>query len=286
MDPRPGLARHAAVARSSPRQLAWRWLRTFRWHLVVLFLSDFGQDLIRRKYDAFTTDRAYENRPSGRLLVGKVIDWIVLRQTLHEGLRQRLMIVVGELVRLTRHFQEQGFAPVRIGSGPSGLARDLLLAARVLRDSGPLAGRVEFWAIDLDFSGDVLAEAARRAQEARVELFTMKQDLLSAGRLQEAFREKPPNVFNCIGLTAWLDRDQVVELFHAAQSVLAPQGALVVDNFRVYPQSRFGPDLEIDTRYHPDTAFEEDLHSAGFETERKQETPNHVNVVYTARKPR
>ena len=277
-------ARHAAVATSTPGQLAWRWVRTFRWYLLLLFLSDFGRDIIRRKYDAITTDRAYGNRPSGPLLVGKLIDWIVLRQALHEALRLRLSIVVSELVRLARESERKNTGPVRILSGPSGLARDLLLGAKTLREDAPLPGRLELWAVDLDFSGEVLAEATRRAEAVDVDLVVLKEDLLNPTGLQRTFQEKPLHVFNSMGLTPWLDIEDVVKLFETAHSLLVPEGALLIDNFRVSPQSKFSRDLEIHTRYHTDRDFEEGLRSAGFEIERKQETRNHINVVYTARK--
>ena len=62
--------------------------------MLLLFLSPFGRQLIRHKYDAFTTDRAYSTRPSGYFGLDMFLDWIVLRQSLHAGLRQRLDIVV------------------------------------------------------------------------------------------------------------------------------------------------------------------------------------------------
>ena len=39
----PSAARHAATASSTGGQLARRWLLTLRWHLLLLFLSDFGR---------------------------------------------------------------------------------------------------------------------------------------------------------------------------------------------------------------------------------------------------
>ena len=284
MDTKENPGRHAAIATSSPSRLAWRWFITFRWHLLRLFLSDCGQDLIQRKYDAFTTDRAYENRASGRFLVGKLVDWLVQRQALHEALRQRLQIVVPELVRLAAEFENQGKAPVRVVSGPCGLARDLILTAKMIREKGPLSGRIEFWGVDLDFSGEALPEASRRAKDAAVELQLMKADLLDPASLVEAFAGKPVHVFNCIGLTPWLDLDDVDRLFSTARSLLEPGGAMIVDMFHTSPQSRSGADFEIATYYHPDDDFEETLRRAGFDIERRQETANRINVVYTARK--
>ncbi len=284
METKENPGRHAAIATSSSGQLAFRWFITFRWHYILLFLSDFGQDLIQRKYDAFTTDRAYENRASGRFLVGKWVDWLVQRQALHEALRQRLQIVVPELVRLAAEFEKQGKAPARVVSGPCGLARDLILAAKMIGEKGSSSGQVEYWGVDLDFSSETLPEASRRAKDAAVELQLIRADLLDSTSLVEAFADKPIHVFNCIGLTPWLDLDDVERLFSTVRSLMEPGGAMIVDMFHTSPQSSSGSDFEIATYYHPDDVFEETLRRAGFDIERRQETANHINVVYTARK--
>src|ERR671934_1306150 len=89
---------HARGARSSSAELGRRWLRQGKVWLLPLLLSDYGREIIERKYDAIATDRAYDVRPSGRWgPVGKLVDWIVLQQDIHVGLRQRLALVVDEV---------------------------------------------------------------------------------------------------------------------------------------------------------------------------------------------
>jgi hypothetical protein len=276
-------ARHQEVAVSTPRQLAWRWVRQGRLHMPLLFLSHFGRNLINRKYDAFTTDLAYENRARGSLFVGKLLDRYVLNQSLHEGLRQRLVLVADELVAGIRERAATGDRPVLVVSGPSGLTRDLITTHTRLKDDlSPPA--VEWVAVDLDHSGEVLDEAKRRCTRVGIDLATHKVDLLAPGALGEALGGRKADLFNCIGLTPWLTIEDVNRLFASIATTLASGGTFVVDNFHEHSESKYGDAFEMATRYHPDTEFEDAIREAGFELVTKRTTANNVNVVYRARR--
>jgi hypothetical protein len=274
--------RHADAARSSSEELVRRWLRQGKVWLLPLLLSDYGRDLIERKYDAFATDRAYENRPSGRLgPLGKLIDWIVLQQDIHAGLRQRLPLVVDEVSKGVSDAWGRGLLCVRVVSGPCGLARDL---RRVWWSLGAPAGRLELLSLDLDSSGDVLAAAARLAEAEGVPLATSRCDLLDHAALTRAVSQRRADIFLCIGLGVWLDPPDLAHLLKGLHNSLVPGGLLIVDNFRAHGASRFAADLEMKTRYHSDTDFEHALRESGFTVEGVQETENRVNVVYRGRK--
>ncbi len=60
---------------------------------------------------------------------------------------------------------------------------------------------------------------------------------------------------------------------------------MIVDNFRAHRASRFARDLEMNTRYHAQVAFEGALRDAGFVIIGRRETQNGVNRVYRCRKP-
>ncbi|MEK7216664.1 MAG: hypothetical protein AAB289_13835, partial [Chloroflexota bacterium] len=175
-----------------------------------------------------------------------------------------------------------GRQPVRIASGPCGLARDLRHSAAALTQMGHPAAAFEWWGLDLDASGTVLAEAQRRAAAAGLELRPLRVDLLAPGAVTTALGS-PVDIFNCIGLTAWLDLPEVAALLRSLAAALAPGGFLVIDNFHRHAQSRFGDDFEMNTRYHDDRSLEALCKAVGFDIESVQETPNRVNVVYTLR---
>ena len=119
---KPHAPRHRTTTPDRPAKLAIKWLVTFRWHLLALFLSELGASMIARKYDAFTTDNAYSAQPKGKG-IPRFVDWIVRRRDTHIALRQRLEIVTSELTEATLAHSRRG--NVRLVSGPVGLGRDL-----------------------------------------------------------------------------------------------------------------------------------------------------------------
>jgi hypothetical protein len=276
------IGRHADAASASPDELIHRWLRQGKVWLLPLLLSDYGRQLIERKYDALATDRAYENRPSGRLgPIGKLIDWIVLRQDIHAGLRQRLPLVVDEVSKGVTEAWARGLPNVRLVSGPCGLARDL---RRVWWSLGAPTGRLDLLGLDLDSYGDVLPAASHLAEVEGVPLHTSRCDLLDHAELRREVGKRPVDIFLCIGLGVWLDPPDLAHLLKGLRNSLAQGGLLIVDNFRAHGASRFAADLEMKTRYHSDADFEQALRESGFAVEAMQETDNRVNVVYRCRK--
>jgi len=281
-----GVPHHAKAAKSTPAKQAWKWFFRFKWHLLLLFLSDYGREIITRKYDAFATDRAYANKPSGKWLIGKIVDWMVLRQDTHVALRERLEIVTDELANSTKITRLEGHHPVRLVSGPCGLVRDLCQTWQRLDEQGERPWEwLEIAGLDLDFSGEVLAEADRRAKAANVPLTLTKQDLLDTDSLRRLLGDQEVTVFLSMGLTVWLDDASRKRFFEGLYLLIAPGGMLVVDNFRRHASSRFLEDFEMVAWYPSDEDFEESLIEAGFEIQAKRETSNDVNVVYRAYKP-
>lgn len=282
----PGVPHHAAVAHSSSNELAWKWFRTLRWHLLLLFWSDLGRKIIERKYDAFTTDQAYENRPKGKWLIGRCIDWLVLRQDTHVALRQRLAIVVDELSRAALELRDQGVQPVHLVSGPCGLARDLRLAWAKLKAKDPACSEwLQLTGLDLDQSGETLPAARQLADAVQVPLALENQDLLDASGLRERFADRPVHLFLSMGLTVWLAPADLPVFLTGVYDLLEPGGLFLVDYFRHHSSARYLDDFEMKAPYLPDAEYEALLTQAGFHIEAKQETANQVNVVYRLRKP-
>lgn len=277
-----GVGAHARGARSTARALARRWVRQGKVWLLPMLLSDYGREIVERKYDAIATDHAYDVRPAGRLgPIGALVDWIVLHQDIHVGLRQRLAIVVEEVAAAVRDRRDGGARPVRLASGPCGLARDLRLAWREL---GAPSGELELIGLDLDPSGEVLPLAAERAARDGVPLRLARCDLLDHAALAARLGHRPVDVFLSIGLTVWLEPSELAVLLAGFRTSLTPGGILIVDNFRAHGASRFARDLEMETRYHAPAVFERALREAGFVIEAARETANRVNVVYRCRR--
>lgn len=280
-------ARHREGARKGFGALLWTFFWKLKWQYFPLLLSDYGREILRRKYDAIATDRAYENRPSGLVgPLGRAVDALVLGFPLHEGLRQRLRLVVVALEAEVRRAGAEGHGEVRVLSAPCGLARDLVtLATRLRRDDPALAARLRLLGVDLDETGEVIPLASSRAAAAGVPVSLHRADLFDAAGLERLLGSTERyHVVNCIGLTAWLDLPDVARLArHFRERLLVEGGALIVDNFAVHPHSHLGKDLEMNTRYHDSEAFARTLQASGFHVESATPTQNGVNSVYVAR---
>jgi hypothetical protein len=247
--------------------------------------SNYAWMVLRRKYDAFTTDRAYDTHPASWLgPLGWWADRRVLNYAVHVALRERLDFVVQALVdEITR--RQDGDTTVRVLSAPCGLCRDILRAADELRTRRPSAlERLELDAFDLDAAGDVLREARRRSQAAEILVVFGRENLLDPSLLRSGAADgRRYDVINCIGLAAWLSLDEVewlARFFH--NTVMTPGATLLIDNFAWHEHSALGEELEINTRYHPPAEFRGALERAGFRIVTERTTTNGVTTLTIA----
>jgi len=280
------VAHHASAARTTPGKQAWQWLRQGKLHLLMLFLSDFGRDIITRKYDAFTTDRAYVNKPSGIGLVGRMVDRMVLKQDMQVALRERLDIVQAELTTALIAASERVADKVRVASGPCGLLRDLTRTWTGLEQQGRNpANWLDISGFDLDERGDVINEAQLRAASAGMPIRLVEHDLLDVDGLHGYYGHRPVHVFLSMGLTVWLDPASRLRFLRGIHDVMAPAGVAIIDNFREHDASRYLKAFEMEAWYPSDEEQESQLREAGFEIDNKRESSNGVSVVYVVRKP-
>jgi len=280
------VAHHAKAARTTPGKQAWQWFCQGKLHLLMLFLSDYGRDIIRRKYDAFTTDRAYVNKPSGIGLVGRIVDKMVLKQDTHVALRERLDIVQEELTMALIAASERVADKVRVASGPCGLIRDLMQTwAGLEQQNHDPAHWLDITGFDLDERGDVLAEAQLRAASAGMPIELVEHDLLDIDGLHRYYGHRPVHVFLSMGLTVWLDPASRLHFLRGIHDVMAPAGVAIIDNFRQHDSSRYLKEFEMEAWYPSDEEQESQLREAGFEIDHKRESSNGVSVVYVVRKP-
>jgi hypothetical protein len=276
----PSRPQHVVGRPSGRRRLVIRWIATFRWHLLALFLSDLGSSMIDRKYDAFTTDNAYCPTPKGAGRLGRLVDGIVRRKDTNVALRQRLEIVTGLLTEATLAKRTNG--RVRLASGPVGLGRDIRQTWARLRSLGTRPTQwLDVVGVDLDAGSTVLDEATRLATAEGLPLAARRLDLLQPGIASDIGGRV--DVFNSIGLGVWLDEDQLRSLLWTVRSALNSDGILVIDQWRRHRGSRYVGALQMPASYITDERFESALAAAGFAVEEKRATANGVVVVYRAR---
>lgn len=274
-------AKHRAGAVSTPGQIVWRLFLRGRFKYLPMLLSDYGREILLRKYDAIATDLAYVNKPHGLLgPIGWLVDRIVLNLPLHQDLRERLELVVQALSRAIHEHQHDG--QIHLLSAPCGVIRDCLTLYRRLE--GEIRKRVTFTGIDIDVAGDTLPEAERRAKAENLPMALIQGDLLKFDEILKALTT-PMSIVNCIGFTPWLSLEEVKKVtsfFH--EQILVKDGFLVIDNFYRHKDSDIGDDLEIFTQYHHEEAFEAILKESGFLIIGKWITRHRVNAVYFLKK--
>jgi hypothetical protein len=276
-------ARHTSAAHTPPWLLTTKFMLGLKWRYLANFPSDLAWMVLRRKYDAFTTDRAYDTQP--RSWLGPLGNWAdrrVLDYPVHVALRQRLELVTEELTGAVISRLDDTSGSVRVLSAPCGLGRDVLQAAERLRDAdASLVNRLDIHCLDIDAAGDVIPEARRRFEGAGVAATFHRGDLFETPAIVEG--EPDFDVVNCIGLAAWVPIDEVRRLTTFFRGdVLARGGTLLLDNFAWHDHSAMGADLEIDTVYHPPREFEAAIEGAGFRIERARETAKGVCTLYVA----
>jgi SAM-dependent methyltransferase len=278
-------ARHRANARTPAWLLTLRFLALFRWRYLARFPSNHAWMVLRRKYDAVVTDRAYENRPESWLgSLGRWADRRVLDYPVHVGLRQRLELVTDALVDAIAERVGDGASTTRVLSAPSGLARDLVLASTRARDERGIAlDRLELHGLDLDESGEVIPEAQRRLELAGLDATFHREDVFAAaGPALVAAQRGPFDIVNCIGLASWISIDEVEQLVAGFRRLVAPGGVLLIDNFAWHDHSDMGADLEINTIYHPPDEFIARIERAGFRIAAARPTANGVCTLHVA----
>ena len=286
VEERKAAAKHHQDVTKGLGGISWRFLTNIgKWQYLPMLLSDYGREIVRRKYDAIATDRAYENIPSGLLgPIGAWVDRQVLDLPLHQDLRHRLRFVVDGLNEQAQVHSQHGDGPVRILSAPCGLIRDVVTTASELAVEAPdIADRLEFHALDLDPTGEVIPLARRRAEDAGVRVSFHQANLFDQESVMETLPSGGFQIVNCIGLTPWITLEEVeslIRFFH--DRVLVPGGTLVIDNFTEQARSPIADDLEIRATYHEPDRFVAALEANGFRLVSTRTTANETNTVYVA----
>lgn len=266
--------------------ISWRFLIRLKWQYLPMLLSDFGREIVRRKYDAIATDKAYENAPSGLLgPLGTWVDHKVLELPLHQDLRHRLRFVVDALKDQSQSHALGGNGAIKVLSAPCGLTRDILTARSELSIEAPdVADRLELHALDLDPTGEVIPIARRRKEAAGIDVSFYRADLFNPESVKTLLSANGRfHIVNCIGLTPWITLEEVEYLFRFFHDqVLIPGGTLVIDNFTQHEQSSIAEDLEIHATYHDPGVFVAALEANGFRLISSRTTAHRVNTVYVA----
>lgn len=232
-------------SRSIPARLLRRG-RVFDIPLYYLLrLSDLAREGLDNSGSFRFADHIYRSEPSGRGLVGRTLDALLLSLPAAQSFRFRYLAARDEIARfVAERVRASDHASLDILSAPCGIPRELADAAQMLRTQAvPLDG-VRFHGLDLD--SDVLHEAEAFAAARGLHPFTAHR----GDALDRASYPARVDLITSTGLAEFLDDALLERLFGVFYDVLAPGGVLITSGMQ---RRRFSDYLlrlaEIPTRY-------------------------------------
>lgn len=191
------------------------------WHLLPLYwlltLSDLGREGIANSGSYRFADHIYRAAPSGRFVIGRLVDAVLLRLPAARAFRERY--------RKSSHAMHMAIArrgaatPTRILSVPCGIPRDIVDVVAGLQAQGDAPHGIDYWGMDID--AEVLRLARRVTSAAG----------LASARYQhgDALRREhyPDASFDAVvstGLGEFLDDGELEAFYRNVYDVLAPGG--------------------------------------------------------------
>lgn len=227
----------------------------------LLRLSDLAREGMENSGSYRFADHIYEGRARGRLGIGWLLDWVLLRLPSARALRQRYVQARSAIEARARAGSEAD-EEVRVLSAPCGLARELFEAHDELE--APHRDRLRCFGLDLDAElvdelNDRVAAEGRPFEFVRGDAFD-----------PDAY---PPGRFDLIistGFTEFLDDDETVRHYAILKEKLARGGTLFASGMR-----RHGPSdyllrtmADLHTHYRDADHLQKLCRRAGFESVR------------------
>ena len=215
----------------------------------LLSFSELGREGIEHSGSHRFADHVYRGRPSGRGIVGRKLDAVLLNLPAARAFRRRCT----EAQRVMRSVLEsRRGAPIRILAVPCGIPRDLLeLATSLGNDAPSLLNRLEYHGMD------VALEALCDAQRATADCPVASRQFHRGDAL--CAEDYPSGRFDCVistGLGEFLDDEELTEFYARVYHVLAPGGVVFTSASAREPWSaRFLEMIELVAHYRSADEF-------------------------------
>ena len=242
----------------------------------ALRLSDLAREGFENSGSYRFADHIYQAIPSGRGAVGRWIDQRLLAMPAVRSFRNRFLATRDALVAFL--LASDPNRDIHVLSVPSGIPRELVEAATMVRESGRSVDRVRLHALDLDIR--VLEEARRFAAHHQLELTTHHGDALTKDSYP-----KLVSFVTCTGLGEFLDDEGLVRLYRNVGDVLEPGGMFVTSGM----QRRLLADYllrlaEISVHYRNDGQLRELARRAGFVAPDTRVDEYRIQTIMTCRR--
>ena len=130
-----------------------RLFREGKLHLLLLYAllraSDLAREGIENSASYRFADHIYRGRPSGRFIIGKLLDALLLSLPGARSMRSRFLHARAEILAAAR--RHPAWRPFRVLSVPCGIAREVVESGLILCIEDPsLYERASFFGMDLD----------------------------------------------------------------------------------------------------------------------------------------
>ena len=254
------------TSESIPRKL----LRQGKLHLLPIYVlmrtSDLAREGIENSGSYRFADHVYRNQPSGRFGIGRALDAVLLRMRGARSMRNRFHHTQREILTAARALESRSAvdpvavtAPFRVLSIPSGIARDLVLAARAVeRELPSVYARSTFFGVDLDPAPVKLSRDLAGRDD---HYFFTRGDALDATSFPSEL-----DVIVSTGLGEFLSDDLLVQFYKNCHDRLRPGGTFVTssmqpDRVADYLMRQLA---ELHTHYRRADEIIRWLHVAGF----------------------
>ena len=254
------------TSESIPRKL----LRQGKLHLLPIYVlmrtSDLAREGIENSGSYRFADHVYRNQPSGRFGIGRALDAVLLRMRGARSMRNRFHHTQREILTAARALESRSAvdpvavtAPFRVLSIPSGIARDLVLAARTVERELPgVYARSTFFGVDLDPAPVKLSRDLAGRDD---HYFFTRGDALDATSFPSEL-----DVIVSTGLGEFLSDDLLVQFYKNCHDRLRPGGTFVTssmqpDRVADYLMRQLA---ELHTHYRRGEEIIRWLHTVGF----------------------
>lgn len=220
------------TSESIPRKL----LRQGKLHLLPIYAlmrtSDLAREGIENSGSYRFADHVYRNQPSGRFGIGRALDAVLLRMRGARSMRNRFHHTQREILTAARALESRSAvdpvavtAPFRVLSIPSGIARDLVLAARAVERELPgVYARSTFFGVDLDPAPVKLSRDLAGRDD---HYFFTRGDALDATSFPSEL-----DVIVSTGLGEFLSDDLLVQFYKNCHDRLRPGGTFVTSSMQ------------------------------------------------------
>lgn len=252
-----------------------RWLEIPLLHL--LRQSDLAREGLENSGSYRFADHIYRGKPSGRGIIGAVLDRALLALPAVRSFRNRHLAARDELVRFL--LDRPPSRAIDVLSVPCGLPRELAEAARMASQIAPgCLENVRFHGLDLDER--VLADAVDFAAARHLPHFSAHHgDALNL----ESYPIRP-DFITCTGLAEFLDNDRLLGLYRIFLKILKPGGSLFTSGMRRLAFSDYLLELaELHTHYRTPPDLEQLARDAGFQSVEAHFDPLKIQSLLLAR---